>query len=94
MSTKNIRRRLANWAVMAFVAAVLYVFAMPSYRQGEPSIAGKKAEDFPLTVAGRQARLSEFRGKVVGHLGALPAWKSCQTWRVFKRGSAHVVVLS
>jgi thiol-disulfide isomerase/thioredoxin len=65
MSTKNILRRLANWAVMAFVAAVLYVFAMPSYRQGEPSIAGKKAEDFPLTVAGRQARLSEFRGKVV-----------------------------
>jgi len=65
MSTKNIRRRLANWAVMAFVAAVLYVFAMPSYRQGEPSIAGKKAEDFPLTIEGRQARLSEFRGKVV-----------------------------
>jgi cytochrome c biogenesis protein CcmG/thiol:disulfide interchange protein DsbE len=65
MSTKNIRRRLANWAVMAFVAAVLYVFAMPSYRQGEPAIVGKKAEDFPLTVAGRQARLSEFRGKVV-----------------------------
>ena len=50
---------------MAFVADVLYVFITPSYRQGETSIAGKKAEDFPLTVAGRRTRLSEFRGKVV-----------------------------
>jgi thiol-disulfide isomerase/thioredoxin len=67
MSAKNILRKLTNWAVMAFVAAVLYVFITPSYRQGEPSIAGKTAEDFPLTVAGRQTRLSEFRfrGKVV-----------------------------
>jgi thiol-disulfide isomerase/thioredoxin len=65
MSAKNIRRRLANWTVIAFVAAVLYVFITPSYRQGEPSIGGKKAEDFPLTVAGRQTRLSDFRGKVV-----------------------------
>jgi|SRR5215472_17569635 len=65
MSSKNILRKLTNWAVMASVAAVLYVFITPSYRQGEPSIAGKKAEDFPLSVAGRQTRLSEFRGKVV-----------------------------
>lgn len=65
MSAKNIRRKFANWALMAFVAAVLYVFATPWYRQGEPSIAGKKAEDFPLTFEGRQARLSDFRGRVV-----------------------------
>ena len=65
MSAKNIPRRLASWAVVAFVAAVLYVFITPWYRQGEPSIAGKQAEDFPLTVAGKQTRLSEFRGKVV-----------------------------
>src|SRR5438270_13468931 len=65
MSAKNIPRRLASWAVVAFVAAVLYVFITPWYRQGEPSIAGKKAEDFPLTVAGKQTRLSAFRGKVV-----------------------------
>ena len=50
---------------MAFVALVLYVFITPSYRQCEPSVAGKKAENFPLTVAGKQTRLSEFRGKVV-----------------------------
>src|SRR2546421_12396723 len=65
MSVNNILRRIASWAVVAFVAAVLYVFITPWYRQGEPSIAGKKAEDFPLIVAGKQTRLSELRGKVV-----------------------------
>ena len=65
MSANNIRRKLETWALLAFVAAVLYVFATPWYRQGEPSAAGKKAEDFPLTFEGRQARLSDFRGKVV-----------------------------
>lgn len=50
---------------MAFVAAVFYVFMMPSYRQGEPSIAGKNAEDFPVEIGGKQTRLSDFRGKVV-----------------------------
>jgi peroxiredoxin len=38
---------------------------MPSYRQGEPFLTGKKAEDFSLTVGGRRVRLSDFRGEVV-----------------------------
>lgn len=50
---------------MAFFAAVLYVFITPWYRQGEPSISGKKAEDFPVTLHGKQAHLSDFRGKLV-----------------------------
>lgn len=45
--------------------AVLYVFAMPSYRQGEPSIAGRTAPDFALELNGRPARLSDLKGKVV-----------------------------
>jgi len=65
MSAAYILRRVTNWALMALAAAILIVFAMPSYRQGEPSIAGKKAEDFVVTVEGRQARLSDFKGKVV-----------------------------
>lgn len=65
MTARHLLRNLANWAVIAFVAAILYIFATPSYRQGEPSIAGSKAKDFPLTFKGRQARLSDFRGKVV-----------------------------
>lgn len=65
MSTINVPRRLAAWATMAFAAAVLWVFTMPSYRQGEPSIAGKEAEDFAVNVGGKQARLSDFRGRLV-----------------------------
>jgi cytochrome c biogenesis protein CcmG, thiol:disulfide interchange protein DsbE len=58
-------RRAAAGAAMGFAAAVLWVFAMPSYRQGEPSIAGQKAEDFSVMVNGKPARLSDLRGKVV-----------------------------
>lgn len=65
MATMGWGRRLVAWATMAFAAAVLWVFTMPSYRQGEPSIAGKAAEDFLVTSQGRQARLSDFRGKLV-----------------------------
>lgn len=50
---------------MGFAVAVLWVFTMPSYRQGEPSIAGRKAEDFSVIVNGKLAKLSDFRGKVV-----------------------------
>lgn len=44
---------------------VLYVFAMPSYRQGEPSVAGRRAPDFTVQADGRQFHLSDLRGKVV-----------------------------
>ncbi len=38
---------------------------MPSYRQGEASIAGKTAKDFGLELAGNPSHLSNLRGKVV-----------------------------
>jgi cytochrome c biogenesis protein CcmG, thiol:disulfide interchange protein DsbE len=65
MSTMTWPRRLGGWTSMAFAAAVLWVFTMPSFRQGEPSISGKQAEDFAVQVAGKQARLSDFHGKLV-----------------------------
>jgi cytochrome c biogenesis protein CcmG/thiol:disulfide interchange protein DsbE len=58
-------RRIAGWAAVALAAAILVLFAMPSYRQGEASIAGKPAVDFPLTLAGKSERLSDLKGKVV-----------------------------
>jgi len=58
-------RKLGSWAVMAFVGLILYVFIMPSYRQGEPSQAGKQAEDFAVRYSSKPARLSDFKGKVV-----------------------------
>lgn len=45
--------------------AVLYVFAMPSYRQGEPSVAGRRALDFTLDSDGHHFHLADLRGKVV-----------------------------
>jgi cytochrome c biogenesis protein CcmG, thiol:disulfide interchange protein DsbE len=61
----GIARKLANWAVIAVAAAIILAFALPSYRQGEASIAGSRARDFSLTLDGKNARLSDFRGKVV-----------------------------
>lgn len=45
-------------------AAILVVFALPSYRQGEPSPFGQRARDFAMQIPGA-SRLSDLRGKVV-----------------------------
>jgi cytochrome c biogenesis protein CcmG/thiol:disulfide interchange protein DsbE len=58
-------RRLLAWTAVAIAAAILVLFAMPSYRQGEASIAGKPAQDFPLTLAGKSEHLSDLKGKLV-----------------------------
>ena len=60
-----ILRKIAAWGVVAFAALVVVFFAMPSYRQGEASIAGKTAQDFPLEFAGKPGHLSDLRGRVV-----------------------------
>lgn len=63
------------WTGLALGVTVLVLFALPSYRQGEASIAGKTAEDFALTVNGKPLHLSDYRGKVV----VLNFWASyCQ----------------
>jgi cytochrome c biogenesis protein CcmG/thiol:disulfide interchange protein DsbE len=56
---------MAAWGVMAFIALVFVFFARPMYRQGEPTVAGKTAEDFPTDIDGKAGRLSDLRGKVV-----------------------------
>src|SRR5437879_13541665 len=58
-------RRMAAWGVVAFIALVFVIFARPMYRQGEPTVAGKTAEDFPTKVAGKPGHLRDLRGKVV-----------------------------
>ncbi|HEX4642931.1 MAG TPA: hypothetical protein VH161_05665, partial [Candidatus Acidoferrales bacterium] len=46
-------------------AVILAAFAFPSYRQGEPSLAGRKARDFDMQITGA-SHLSDLHGKVVG----------------------------
>ena len=53
------------WGPFWIGVLVLVVFAMPHYRQGEASIAGKAAEDFSLQMNGKPMTLSGYRGKVV-----------------------------
>ena len=61
----GIIRKLPAWGGLAGAAAILLVFAMPTYRQGEASIAGKTAPDFAVTLDGKPGQLSDLRGKVV-----------------------------
>src|SRR5271169_6729025 len=58
-------RKIMAWCSMGFAFAVLAFFTLPHYRQGESSIAGKKAEDFSMDLNGKPAHLSDLHGKVV-----------------------------
>ena len=61
----SLKEKVLGGLGVAGAMAILVFFAMPSYRQGEPSIAGRTAPDFPLEMNGRQIHLSDLRGKVV-----------------------------
>jgi cytochrome c biogenesis protein CcmG, thiol:disulfide interchange protein DsbE len=50
---------------LTFIAGLVVLFARPSYRDGEPSLRGRRANDFQLTLDGKPTRLSDLRGKVV-----------------------------
>jgi cytochrome c biogenesis protein CcmG/thiol:disulfide interchange protein DsbE len=61
---RSLKHKVLGPLALMIAAGVLYVFAMPSYRQGEPSLAGRKPQDFALQIPGA-AHLSDLRGKVV-----------------------------
>ena len=61
----GILRKAIPWGVVGFVALVFVFFARPMYRQGEPTVAGKTAQDFPTEIAGKPGHLSDLHGKVV-----------------------------
>jgi cytochrome c biogenesis protein CcmG, thiol:disulfide interchange protein DsbE len=58
-------RRLTTWGVLVFVIGLIVVFTLPSYRQGEASLAGKTPKDFALDFGGKPSHLSDLRGRVV-----------------------------
>jgi peroxiredoxin len=57
--------KIIAWGGLVAMVGIIVVFAFPSYRQGEASVAGKRAEDFAFELNGRPAHLSDLRGKVV-----------------------------
>jgi cytochrome c biogenesis protein CcmG/thiol:disulfide interchange protein DsbE len=59
------RDKLMSTVALLGAAGLLLLFASPSYRQGEPSIAGQMAPDFTFTLEGKPTRLSDLRGKVI-----------------------------
>jgi cytochrome c biogenesis protein CcmG, thiol:disulfide interchange protein DsbE len=61
----RLKRKLLTTLVLLFIAALLYLFITPDYRQGEPSLTGTTAPNFALTVDGKPMHLADFRGKVV-----------------------------
>lgn len=59
------KRKLKTALVLAFIAALIALFVHPDYRQGEPSLRGRAAKNFPFTLDGKPSHLSDLRGKVV-----------------------------
>lgn len=65
--------RIPGPAALILAAAILYGFAAPSYRQGEPSLEGRKASEFDFQLAGHTTHLDDLRGKVI-LLGFWASW--------------------
>jgi peroxiredoxin len=58
-------KKIAGYAVIAVALAIVAVFVMPSYRQGEASMAGRPARELAIQLNGKPAHLSDLKGKVV-----------------------------
>lgn len=61
----TVLRKIFAWGSMLGAFAVIYFFTFPHYRQGEASVAGRKAEDFAMDLDGKQEHLKDLQGKVV-----------------------------
>jgi len=63
--SSRLARGLVIWAGSGAALVGLILFILPTYRQGEASVAGKTAKDFTLTYHGKPQHLTDLRGKVV-----------------------------
>jgi len=60
-----LKNRILSGAVLLGILLLVFVFASPSYRQGEEGVAGKVAPEFSFTLDGKPATLADLRGKIV-----------------------------
>jgi len=58
-------QKIAPWCTLGFALLVMVRFILPTYRQGEASIAGKAADDFPLELSNKPIHLKDLQGQVV-----------------------------
>ena len=58
-------RKAIHAGMLLGAAVVLYLFFVPMYRQGEPTLAGKNAPPFSFSLNGKNMQISDLRGKVV-----------------------------
>jgi peroxiredoxin len=64
IGAKSLKHKILGPLGLILAAGLVLSFALPSYRQGEPSLAGRKAKDFVLQIPGA-SHLADLRGKVV-----------------------------
>jgi cytochrome c biogenesis protein CcmG/thiol:disulfide interchange protein DsbE len=57
--------KVLSGAALIGAFVLLLVFASPSYRQGEPGAAGRKAPEFTFLLDGKPTSLSSLNGKVI-----------------------------
>jgi len=65
MRGRLVTKKVLSGLALTAALAVVLIFAAPSYRQGEPSIAGSAAPEFGFQLDGRPAKLADLRDKVV-----------------------------
>jgi peroxiredoxin len=58
-------KKILRWLGLAAALSIVVIFASPSYRQGEASLAGKTAPEFTFEQNGKQTTLGNLRSKVV-----------------------------
>ena len=61
---KTLKHKILGPIGLILAGGILLAFFFPSYRQGEASLAGRRAKDFPIQISGA-SKLSDLRGKVV-----------------------------
>jgi cytochrome c biogenesis protein CcmG, thiol:disulfide interchange protein DsbE len=65
MASKTTMRKVFTGITLGAVAGLLIIFAVPSYDNGEASVAGSVAKPFSFALDGKPMKLSDMRGKIV-----------------------------